>query len=60
MELGGERLFPNGNFSGMVWLKIRLQVFKQKGGDKEVESSIKARKDRDHKGKDKSKMYRKE
>ena len=57
MELGGRRLSPNGNFSGMVWLKSRLQVFKQEGGDKEMESSIRALKNSDHKGKDKSKMY---
>lgn len=44
----------------MVWLKVRLQVFKQKGGDKEMESSVKALKDSDHKEKDKSKMYWKE
>lgn len=38
----------------MVKFKIRLQVFKQKGGDKEMESFTKVLTDSDCKGKDKS------
>lgn len=45
--------------TSVEWFGWKL-VFKQKGGDKKMESSVKALKDSDHKGKEKSKMYWKE